>query len=96
MAIGHASGLSLSHALQALPYEVGAVAEPSNFVPTGILTRPCSSFSMNPFSQIRIFNYNTLERQHAYEAHSDYVRSIAVHPTQVYLDLENALLAVVC
>ena len=35
------------------------------------------------FSQIRIFNYNTLERQHAYEAHSDYVRSIAVHPTQV-------------
>ena len=34
-------------------------------------------------SQIRIFNYNTLERQHAYEAHSDYVRSIAVHPTQV-------------
>ena len=51
---------------------------------------------MNPFSQIRIFNYNTLERQHAYEAHSDYVRSIAVHPTQVYLDLENALLAVVC
>jgi len=35
--------------------------------------------------QIRIFNYNTLERQHAYEAHSDYVRSIAVHPTQPFL-----------
>ena len=50
----------------------------------------------NEFLQIRIFNYNTLERQHAYEAHSDYVRSIAVHPTQVHLDLENALLAVVC
>ena len=38
---------------------------------------------MHILSQIRIFNYNTLERQHAYEAHSDYVRSIAVHPTQV-------------
>uniref|UniRef100_A0AC35EXW1 Uncharacterized protein n=1 Tax=Panagrolaimus sp. PS1159 TaxID=55785 RepID=A0AC35EXW1_9BILA len=29
--------------------------------------------------QIRIFNYNTLERVHQFEAHSDYIRSIAVH-----------------
>lgn len=34
---------------------------------------------------IRIFNYNTLERVHQFEAHSDYLRSIAVHPTQPYL-----------
>lgn len=32
--------------------------------------------------QIRIFNYNTLEKVHSYEAHSDYLRCIAVHPTQ--------------
>ena len=32
--------------------------------------------------QIRLFNYNTLEKVHSFEAHSDYVRSIAVHPTQ--------------
>lgn len=35
--------------------------------------------------QIRVFNYNTLERVHAFEAHSDYVRCIAVHPTQPYI-----------
>jgi len=35
--------------------------------------------------QVRVFNYNTLERVHAFEAHSDYVRCIAVHPTQPYL-----------
>lgn len=34
---------------------------------------------------VRIFNYNTLERVHQYEAHSDYLRSIAVHPTQPYI-----------
>lgn len=34
---------------------------------------------------IRIYNYNTLERVHQYEAHSDYLRSIAVHPTQPYI-----------
>jgi len=32
--------------------------------------------------QIRVFNYNTLEKVHSYEAHSDYLRCIAVHPTQ--------------
>ncbi|GIX79871.1 coatomer subunit beta' [Caerostris extrusa] len=32
--------------------------------------------------QIRVFNYNTLERVHILEAHSDYIRSIVIHPTQ--------------
>lgn len=32
--------------------------------------------------QIRVFNYNTLEKVHSFEAHSDYLRCIAVHPTQ--------------
>lgn len=36
---------------------------------------------VNP-AQIRVFNYNTLEKVHSFEAHSDYVRCIAVHPTQ--------------
>ena len=35
--------------------------------------------------QVRVFNYNTLERLHAFDAHSDYVRSIAVHPTQPFI-----------
>uniref|UniRef100_A0A8C6PAD7 Coatomer subunit beta' n=1 Tax=Nothobranchius furzeri TaxID=105023 RepID=A0A8C6PAD7_NOTFU len=35
--------------------------------------------------QIRVFNYNTLERVHMFEAHSDYIRCIAVHPTQPYI-----------
>ena len=35
--------------------------------------------------QVRVFNYNTLERIHSFEAHSDYIRSIAVHPTQSFV-----------
>ena len=35
--------------------------------------------------KVRVFNYNTLERQHAFDAHSDYVRSIAAHPTQPFI-----------
>ncbi|KAA8593760.1 hypothetical protein FQN60_004594 [Etheostoma spectabile] len=35
--------------------------------------------------QIRVFNYNTLERVHMFEAHSDYIRCIVVHPTQPYI-----------
>ncbi|KAK7882773.1 hypothetical protein WMY93_028947 [Mugilogobius chulae] len=35
--------------------------------------------------QIRVFNYNTLERVHMFEAHSDYIRSIGVHPSQPYI-----------
>lgn len=34
---------------------------------------------------IRVYNYNTLERLHQFEAHFDYIRSLAVHPTQSYL-----------
>ncbi|EPY76782.1 coatomer protein complex, subunit beta 2 (beta prime)-like protein [Camelus ferus] len=34
---------------------------------------------------IRVFNYNTLERVHMFEAHSDYIRCIAVHPTQPFI-----------
>ncbi|VDO33932.1 unnamed protein product [Heligmosomoides polygyrus] len=34
---------------------------------------------------VRVFNYNTLERVHQFEAHSDYLRSIVVHPTQSFV-----------
>lgn len=34
---------------------------------------------------IRVFNYNTLERVHQFEAHSDYLRSLVVHPTLPYV-----------
>lgn len=34
---------------------------------------------------IRVFNYNTLEKVHGFEAHSDYLRCLQVHPTQPYL-----------
>jgi coatomer subunit beta' len=33
-------------------------------------------------SQIRVFNYNTLEKVAAFETHPDYIRCLAVHPTQ--------------
>ena len=39
----------------------------------------------NVTCQVRVFNYNTLERQHAFDAHSDYVRSLAAHPTQPFI-----------
>jgi len=35
--------------------------------------------------QVRVFNYNTLERVHTFEAHSDYIRCIVVHPVQPYI-----------
>ena len=34
---------------------------------------------------VRVYNYNTLERVNQFEAHSDYLRCIAVHPTQPYI-----------
>ena len=34
---------------------------------------------------LRVYNYNTLERVNQFEAHSDYLRSIAIHPTQPYI-----------
>ncbi|XP_047450209.1 coatomer subunit beta'-like [Mugil cephalus] len=35
--------------------------------------------------QLRVLNYNTLERVYMFEAHADYIRCIAVHPTQPYV-----------
>ena len=35
--------------------------------------------------QVRVFNYNTLEKVHTFDAHSDYIRSIVVHPTHPYI-----------
>ena len=34
---------------------------------------------------VRVYNYNTMERVHKFEAHSDYLRCLAAHPTQPYL-----------
>lgn len=34
---------------------------------------------------IRIYNYDTMEKIKEYEAHTDYIRSVAVHPTLPYL-----------
>eukprot|EP00127_Corallochytrium_limacisporum_P000942 Clim_evm26s33 gene=Clim_evmTU26s33 len=34
---------------------------------------------------IRVMNYNTLDKVHQFEAHSDYIRSLAPHPTLPYL-----------
>lgn len=35
--------------------------------------------------QVRVFNYNTLEKVHTFEAHTDYIRAIIVHPTHPYV-----------
>lgn len=45
----------------------------------------CFSSLLQDDMQIRVFNYNTLERVHMFEAHSDYIRCIAVHPTQPFI-----------
>lgn len=34
---------------------------------------------------VRVFDYHTLERIHQFEAHADFIRSIAIHPTQSYV-----------
>jgi coatomer subunit beta' len=34
---------------------------------------------------IRVYNYNTGELVHKWEAHTDYIRSLAVHPSLPYL-----------
>ncbi|CAN0146882.1 unnamed protein product [Ascophyllum nodosum] len=34
---------------------------------------------------IRVFNYNTMEKIQAWEAHTDYIRFLEVHPTQPYV-----------
>lgn len=34
---------------------------------------------------LRIYNYNTLEKVNQIEAHTDYIRCIAVHPTHPFV-----------
>lgn len=34
---------------------------------------------------IRVYNYNTMDKVKVFEAHTDYIRSVAVHPTLPYL-----------
>jgi WD40 repeat protein len=34
---------------------------------------------------IRVYNYNTLEKIKTFEGHTDYIRSLAIHPTQPYV-----------
>ena len=34
---------------------------------------------------IRVYNYNTMDRVRAFEAHADYIRCVAPHPTLPYL-----------
>jgi coatomer subunit beta' len=34
---------------------------------------------------LRVFNYNTHEKVNAWEGHTDYIRSLAVHPSQPYV-----------
>lgn len=47
--------------------------------------------------QIRVFNYNTLEKVHTFEAHTDYIRSIIVHPTHPYiLTSSGKAISIVC
>lgn len=50
-----------------------------------LIPRPALSRPLQDDMQIRVFNYNTLERVHMFEAHSDYIRCIAVHPTQPFI-----------
>ena len=35
--------------------------------------------------QIRVFNYNTLEKVTSFDGHADYIRSLAIHPTLPYI-----------
>eukprot|EP00794_Sanderia_malayensis_P015194 gene15194-16762_t len=57
-----------------LPVRAGRFVVRKNWVVTG-----------SDDMMIRVFNYNTLEKSYGFEAHSDYVRSLQVHPTQPYL-----------
>ena len=34
---------------------------------------------------LRVYNYNTLDKVTAFEAHQDYIRSIAIHPSQPFV-----------
>ena len=50
-----------------------------------VLATPIDSGSPQDDMLIRVFNYNTLEKVHSFEAHSDYIRAIVVHPTHPYI-----------
>jgi coatomer subunit beta' len=34
---------------------------------------------------IRVYNYNTMDKVKVFEAHTDYIRCVAVHPTQPFV-----------
>jgi len=34
---------------------------------------------------IRVYNYNTMDKVKVFEAHTDYIRCVAVHPTLPYV-----------
>jgi coatomer subunit beta' len=34
---------------------------------------------------LQVFNYNTMEKMKAFEAHTDYIRYLEVHPSQPYV-----------
>ena len=56
-------------------------------------------FNVRPLQDdmlIRVYNYNTLERLHQFEAHSDYIRSVVVHPTQSYILTSSGMLSADC
>ena len=45
---------------------------------------------------MRVFNYNTLEKVHSFDAHTDYIRSIVVHPTHPYILTSSGKCECVC
>jgi coatomer subunit beta' len=51
----------------------------------GACALACFHFHAQDDNHIRIFNYNTQEKVHSFEAHGDYIRSIAVHPSQPFV-----------
>ncbi len=46
--------------------------------------------------QVRVYNYNTLEKVSTFEAHTDYIRSIIVHPTHPYILTSSGMYVCVC
>jgi WD40 repeat protein len=44
----------------------------------------CPNLGSDDF-QLRVYNYNTSEKVTSFEAHPDYIRAIAVHPTQPFV-----------
>ena len=59
---------------EGLPVRCGVFVERKQWVITG--SDDC---------MVKVFNYNTTSKVKTIEAHSDYIRSIAVHPTQPFI-----------